>query len=84
MDIPLGKCKIVIANPLPDDKPWECFPLSIDEDAGDECLVCCLQLRTTGWWENWNLGHTLQGLSSGYYRLERLDELPVEVIKMNC
>lgn len=64
----LGKSKLVIAKPVSEHDRFECFPMSL----GDDCntLKCCIQNERDGWWEDWNLVHTLTGIQSGFYRVE--------------
>lgn len=63
----LGKSKLTIAKPDGEHQRFECFPMQIDENGS---LVCCIQNDRSGWWEDWNLQHTLAGIRSGFYRVE--------------
>lgn len=72
----LGKTRISIRTPRPNDPAWECFPMSVEVERMPDSLVCCLQSEHGGWWERWNLEHTLEGIRQGFYRVEAIEKAP--------
>jgi hypothetical protein len=59
----LGRSKLWTARPEVGAVAWEAFPMRIDHGE----LVVVVQSDRSGWWERWNLAHTLAGIRSGYY-----------------
>lgn len=65
----LGRSKLTIAKPDGEHHKFECFPMRVDEKGK---LVCCIQNERSGWWEDWNLEHTISGVKSGFYKVEEI------------